>query len=499
MKALLLTSFLFISITAPVKAAVMWNKEGKPYIEVTCRSGTEVRIGFDIPRVRTVDDRTLNDTIRFNVAYINTEKNGNKIQAVTSKIKGKIQYSYNIDDPGINHNYKNRRKKKIKETKMMRRGKVKYPMIKKVIKKNLEANKKIICREWAKIKEVEMTTYKPNNTANTKIYNQMVAIAENIQDNLNSSNPSDSKIVAITPKSTDPVGSGGEEPVGGSDGSDNQPTSEEIATTAKKIEKFKPYSVDVDEDAEKNSLGKSSFIKSCESLANLNWKQVKEKDFQNDTRVELWDEKTFLTKSNWEKLKSKPALKQKKRILKKSYEKLLACNALISMTGYTNFDDDSDKTEKASFDGKILCHGYKNETQDLPGCLSFITLYESLAIAETTTQAIERTQFQSKTLERQTAFKALGVFNSPTQALELQKSTTKDLKKIADQRAAFKTGKHTSYFAKLGSIPTKEKLIETCKQNISENENNNYNNIHELYQKAKEDLLCGRCGSSRNQ
>lgn len=151
------------------------------------------------------------------------------------------------------------------------------------------------------------------------------------------------------------------------------------------------------------------------------------------------------------------------------------CEALMSLTKHSDYDREytstgsEAKTIKASFDQQLKCETYGPEAQDFKPCVDFINTYDASMVAKTALQAGQGIHYQSERIEDQNSLSQQGAIGGIDHrgALNIQKGEIKDRAGYANQNAALDTAKLAALFGILESMPNRNKLIKTCKTDIS--------------------------------
>ena len=160
-------------------------------------------------------------------------------------------------------------------------------------------------------------------------------------------------------------------------------------------------------------------------------------------------------------------------------ERTQMCEAALGLTKWSDFDNEDRGTKEAqSFDRRIRCRGFKNDTQDFPRCQSAANFYNVSVVSDHALRKVQGIRHQGKMLDGQRELSRGGAFNH-TGALEYQKEGIESMKDIAQQRAAFDSIKLAKFLEIIKRMPTHDSLLSSCRERYDKGVNRHLQSLFE--------------------
>ena len=166
--------------------------------------------------------------------------------------------------------------------------------------------------------------------------------------------------------------------------------------------------------------------------------------------------------------------------LHKLQKKIELCEGMLGITKWSDFSDtaNGDRRRTSSFDGRIQCQSFGNNTQDFPKCQSAVNFYNVAAVSQHALNQVQGIRHQGKMMDGQQQLSTGGPFNH-TGALEYQKEGIKSMKGIARQSAAFDSIKLAKFLEIVKKIPTTASLHESCTQRHTQSVQNHLQTLYD--------------------
>jgi hypothetical protein len=194
------------------------------------------------------------------------------------------------------------------------------------------------------------------------------------------------------------------------------------------------------------------------------WYDVTEKGIKNiqESLTKVINAGTNVTQADLDTLKTKAeSVFSTGHLLRME---LFKCEAYLGLT--KDFDGYADgeatvKTSTKSFDGQIKCETAGAETQDYTGCVSALTIYNGAAVAQTGMNTYQQIDYMGHEMDQTS--KVQQNANSATIGLEVQRDSMEKQGQMATQLAALDGARAGAFMAALNNIPTREDIINSCK------------------------------------